>query len=328
MPAFRRWGKIMKAIFRVIAMMLLVQVGVAQEVSDGNSLLNRPAERTYDIILESGYLKVGVYQNFPPYSYMVDGEPQGIDVELGKRIAAAMGVEFKVYWITPDESLGDDLRNNVWKGHYLAKQRLADVMMRVPYDKKYAYMQDSTGEYMNDQVVLFGPYQQETWQIAYDPKKLDSVETIALFQYHPIGVEIETLPDFYLSSGLNGRLREQVHHYTNVKEAFSAMRDGKVSAVMGMRAEIDHELAKTENTQFKLASNGFPGLGKQVWDVGMAVKNTNHQLAYAFEEIIGKLVKSGELNTLFSDLNLHYSAPQYYRDFLSEEAIARAEGEL
>lgn len=318
----------MKAMIRVIAMMLLVQVSVAQGIRGGDSLLNRPAERTYDTILESGYLKVGVYRDFPPYSYEVDGEPQGIDVELGKRIAAAMGVDFRVHWITPDETLGDDLRNNVWKGHYLAKQRVADVMMRVPYDKEYAYMQDSTGEYVHDQVVLFGPYQQETWQIAYDPSKISSVETIALFQYHPIGVEVETLPDFYLSSGLNGRLRQQVRHYTNVGEAFRAMRDGKVSAVIGMRAEIDHELAKTENTRFKLASNGFPGLGKQVWDVGMAVKNTNRQLVYALEGIIGRLVKSGEMNTLFSNLNLRYSAPQYYRDFLSESAIARAEGEL
>ncbi|MDO6443650.1 ABC transporter substrate-binding protein [Marinobacter sp. 2_MG-2023] len=315
----------MKALFLCL-MMLVFQAGVAQEVDDGDMLLNRPAERTYDIILESGYLKVGVYQNFPPYSYMADGEPQGIDVELGKRIAAEMGVEFKVHWIVPDENLGDDLRNNVWKGHYLAKRRLADVMMRVPYDKKYAYMQDSTGEYMNEQVVLFGPYQQETWQIAYNPQKMESVDTIAMFQYHPIGVEIDTLPDFYLTSGLNGRIRDKVRHYANVQEAFGAMRDGQVSAVMGMRAEIDHELAKKENSNFKAAGNGFPGIGKQVWDVGMAIKHTHRQLGYALEEIIGTLVKSGDLDTLFAEQRLRYSLPQYYREFLSEEAIARAEG--
>lgn len=317
----------MKALFQVFALMLLLQTGFAQEVDDGNALLNRPAERSYDIILESGYLKVGVYQNFPPYSYTVNGAPQGIDVELGKRIAKAMGVDFKVHWIVPDENLGDDLRNNVWKGHYLAKQRLADVMMRVPYDKQYAYMQDSTGEYMNEQVVLFGPYQQETWQIAYNPKKMDSVKTVAMFQYQPIGVEIDTLPDFYLSSGLNGRLREQVRHYANVEDAFSAMRDGEVSAVMGMRAEIDYQLSQVENSEFKHASNGFPGINKQVWDVGMAIKHTHRQLGYALEEIVGKLVQSGELSELFSQFNLSYSVPQYYREFLGDEAIARAEGQ-
>ena len=243
----------MKLLTRVCALWLLCQVALAQGLDDGDALLNRPADRTYDIILDSGYLKVGVYENFPPYSYQVNGEPRGIDVEIGKRMARALGVEFRVHWIVPDETLGDDLRNNVWKGHYLAKRRLADVMMRVPYDKQYAYMQDSTGEYINEQVVLFGPYQQETWQIAFNPDKLDSVDTVAVFQYHPIGVEVDTLPDFYLSSGLRGRLREQVRHYANVRDAFRAMREGEVSAVMGMRAEIDHELAKPKNARFRSA---------------------------------------------------------------------------
>ena len=121
----------MKAIVGIFTLLLCLQVTTAQEMNDGDPILNRPADRTYDIILESGYLKVGVYENFPPYSYTVDGEPRGIDVELGKRIAREIGVDFKVHWIVPDENLGDDLRNNVWKGHYLAKQRLADIMMRV-----------------------------------------------------------------------------------------------------------------------------------------------------------------------------------------------------
>lgn len=317
----------MKNVLLVLLLMLTCATAWAQEVNDGNQLLNRPADRTYDIILESGYLKVGVYENFPPYSYAVDGEPRGIDVELGRRIAKEMGVEFRVHWITPDENLGDDLRNNVWKGHYLAKQRLADVMVRVPYDKQYAYMQDSTGEYINEQVVLFGPYQQETWQIAYDPDKLESVKTVAVFQYHPIGVEIDTLPDFYLSSGLGGRLREQVHHYRNVADAFAAMRRGEVSAVMGMRAEIDHELGKPDNARFQLAGNGFPGIGKQVWDVGMAIKHTHRQLGYALEAIVDRLVRSGDLNRLFAGLELRYSVPQYYREFLEPEALAQAAGE-
>ncbi|AOY89878.1 amino acid ABC transporter substrate-binding protein [Marinobacter salinus] len=318
----------MKTIASILALLLLFQTSDVLAFNDGDPLLNRPADRTYDIILESGYLKVGVYENFPPYSYAVDGEPRGIDVEVGKRIAREMGVDFKVHWIVPDENLGDDLRNNVWKGHYLAKQRLADIMMRVPYDREYAYMQDSTGEYINEQVVLFGPYQQEQWQIAFNPGQLDSVDTVAVFQYHPIGVEIDTLPDFYLTSGLQGRMRDQVHHFANVREAFRAMRDGKVSAVMGMRAEIDHELSKSENSRFRAAGNGFPGIGRQVWDVGMAIKSNHRQLGYAVEAIMGELVKSGELDALFADLDLQYGLPGYYREFLSEEAIARAEGDL
>ncbi|MBZ0334884.1 hypothetical protein MARI_32540 [Marinobacter sp. JH2] len=317
----------MKIILTFVITFLVSLAAWGQEVNDGDELLNRPSDRTYDIILESGYLKVGVYRDFPPYSYEQNGEPRGIDVELGKLIAREMGVEFRVHWIIPDEELGDDLRNNVWKGHYLDKQRLADVMMRVPYDKQYAYMQDSTGEYINEQVVLFGPYQQESWQIAYDPAMLDAVDTVAVFQYHAIGVEIDTLPDFYFSSALGGRMRNQVRHYPNVKAAFEAMRQGEVRAVMGMRAEIHHELAQPENEEFVAAQNGFPGLVKQVWDVGMAIKHTHRQLGYAIEAIVNRLVTEGALNDLFDGMDLAYSVPGYYRSFLSEEAVARAEGQ-
>ena len=107
----------MKSIVRMFALLLAFQMAFAQEMDDGDPVLNRPADRTYDIILDSGYLKVGVYENFPPYSYRVDGEPRGIDVESGKRIAEELGVKFRVHWIVPDENSGADLRNNVGKGH-------------------------------------------------------------------------------------------------------------------------------------------------------------------------------------------------------------------
>lgn len=96
----------------------------------------------------------------------------------------------------------------------------------------------------------------------------------------------------------------------------------------GMRAEIDHELSKPENAQFKAASNGFPGIGKQVWDVGMAIKHTHRQLGYALEAIVDRLVRSGEMNELMSGQQLRYSVPGYYRDFLDQASLARARASL
>ncbi len=291
-----------------------------QVAAEEGNILNRPLERDYDRVVESGYLKVGMYQNFPPYSYEVDGEVRGVDADVGRRIAEELGVEFRAHWIVPDENLGDDLRNNVWKGHYLDKTRVADVMMRVPYDKTFAYMQDSTGEYINEQVVIFGPYQQETWEIAYDSRDLEQVETIGVFQYQPIGVEIDTLPDIYLGSVFGGRIREQVHHYFNVSEAFTAMAAGKVHGVMAMRAEIDHQLAQQEGGHFRAADIGFPNIGKQVWDVGMAVKHTYRQLGYAIEAIVDKMVRSGEMEQIFARHGLRYSIPGYYDGILETAA--------
>ena len=288
------------------------------------SLLSSLAQaRLYDDVISSGYIKVGFYRDFPPYSFLQDGKPAGVDVEVGKRIAKSLGVEFKPHWITPDENLEDDLRNNVWKGHYLDKsekegalavKNIADVMMRVPYDREFSYMQDSTGVVINDQVVMFGPYQQESWQVAYDSTKLDNVSTVAVFQYHPIGVEIDSLPAFYLTSAFGGRMRDKTHHYTNATLAFEGMKAGKVDAVMGMRAEIDWLVSNSDAKRYHLGVNGYPMMGKQKWDIGMAIKHTYRQLGYAIEEQVDKMVRNGEMEEIFQQYGLRYEVPALYKD--------------
>nr|WP_232348930.1 transporter substrate-binding domain-containing protein [Neptunomonas qingdaonensis] len=277
--------------------------------------------RAYDDVIASGHLVVGVYHDFPPYSYLVEEQPKGVDVELGAAIAAEFNLELKLHWITPDENLEDDLRNNVWKGHYLDKdaenplamKKVADVMMRVPYDREFAYRQDmQTGEMVNEQVVMFGPYQRESWRVAFDAEKIDAVKTMAVFQYYPIGVEIDSLPDFYLTSAFQGRMRKNVHHYTNPGKAFAAMQTGEVDAVMAMRSEIDDLLFTANEPRYQVAENGFPSIGKQKWDVGMAVKSSYRQLGYAVEEVVEKMVRSGEMESLFSRYGLTYELPELY----------------
>ena len=77
--------------------------------------------RLHDDVMASGYIRIGVYKNFPPYSFMQEGEATGVDIEIAREIADAFDLDLELHWITPDENLEDDLRNNVWKGHYLDK---------------------------------------------------------------------------------------------------------------------------------------------------------------------------------------------------------------
>lgn len=91
------------------------------------------------------------------------------------------------------------------------------------------------------------------------------------------------------------------------------MARGEVSGVMGMRAEIDHELNRPGHARFRAADTGFPGIVRQRWDVGLAIKHTHRQLGYALEGVIDHLVRSGALAALFAAEGLRYSVPQYYR---------------
>jgi ABC-type amino acid transport substrate-binding protein len=287
------------------------------------AFVGQAQSRSFDDVVSSGELIVGAYRDFPPFSYQQDGQPAGVDIEIGQAIADEMGLKMKVHWAIPDENLEDDLRNNVWKGHYLDKddenplalKRLADVMMRIPYDREYAFRQDSqTGEMVNEQVVMFGPYQRESWRVAFDTERLEAVKTMAVFQYHSIGVEIDSLPDFYLSSAFAGRMRKNVHHFPTPRAAFGAMKLGEVTAVMAMRSEIDALLYTENNPRYQLAENGFPTLGKQKWDVGMAVKSTYRQLGYAVEEVVDKMVRDGRMAEIFSHYGITYELPGLYQD--------------
>ena len=67
-------------------------------------------------ITAKGFLRIAVYRDFQPWSWQQDGVLTGIDVDLGKAIAAKLGVKPDFLELTADEDVGDDLRNGVWRG--------------------------------------------------------------------------------------------------------------------------------------------------------------------------------------------------------------------
>ena len=267
--------------------------------------------RKYDDVIDSGFIEIAVYNDFPPYSFKQDGQPRGIDVEVGKLIARELGVEPRWFWFNADETLDDDLRNAVWKGHYL-NRRIADVMMRVPYDPQYARLMDGYGKMKNDMVVMFGPYHRERWWIARDLDKTREIRTLANFQYHPIGVEIDTLPDFYLTGLWGGRLRDKVEHYSNIFLAVDDLAAGKLAAVVGTRSQLAWGLQDSDKS-FDLSADGLQTIGHPAWDIGMAVRHNFRQLGYALGDVIVKLTNSGEIAKVMENYRLTYEKPSTYQ---------------
>ncbi|MFZ6049310.1 substrate-binding periplasmic protein [Pseudomonas sp. CR3202] len=270
--------------------------------------------RPYDDIVDSGVLKVAVYENFAPYSFQEKGQARGVDVDLARALAEGLGLELELLWVTPGEKLDDDLRNYVWKGHYMRPGVLADVMLRVPYDRDFAQKRNDVGEISNDQVVMFGPYQRERWQVAYDSRRLDEVPSMGVFQFHPIGVELDSVPSFYLTSVFAGRLSRNTHHYPGPQAAFEGMRKGEVDAVMALRGELDWLEHEARDPQIRNADNTYPNLGQPEWDIGMAVHESNRQLANALEETLDAMVRDGRMEKLYAGYGLRYELPGLYQD--------------
>ena len=269
--------------------------------------------RSYDQMIAAGELKVAVYKDFAPYSFEDGGTPRGVDVELAQALAKALGVQLQLIWAPAGEKLDDDLRDYIWRGSQLHNQQLADLMMRAPYDHEYTQKRNDQGELENGHVVMFGPYQNEQWQVAYDRRRLDSVASVAVFQEHPIGVEVDSVPSFYLTSVFNGMLAAKTRHYPNVPQAFAAMKAGQVDAVMAMRGEIDWQVHEAHDPQLTLAENAYPNMGRQRWEIGMAVHESNRQLAYAVEEALEGLIRDGSLQAIYSHYGLRYEVPEMYQ---------------
>lgn len=282
--------------------------------------------RPFDELMASGFLRVAVYQDFPPYSFINEsGKAAGVDVDIAQHIADQMGLELELFWMIPDEDLGDDLRNYLWRGHVLdhdhkherlSGKKVADLMLRVPYDRAFNYARGHIGQgvyaYQNDLIVMMSPYQQETWKLAHDRERLEQVRTLAIFQYHPVGVEMETVPAFMLTSAFNGNLRHQVRHFRSPRQTFDALTRGEVAAMMGMRAELEWLLREQGDDRYQIAETTFPAMGKPNWDIGIAVREADRQLGYLVEGILEPMVINGELAEIYSRYGLTYQKPAFY----------------
>lgn len=267
--------------------------------------------RSYDDIIESGTITIALYNDFPPYSYLDEGQPAGIDVDVAKAVAQGLGVEPQWMWINADENLEDDLRQAIWKGHIITKQK-ADLMMRVPYDRKFSYGIDGYGLPRNEMVVMFGPYHREKWALLRNVEKTEGIETLAIFQYEKVAVEIDSLPDIFLGATLGGRLQPNLVHTITIFDAVEKFKQGEVAAVAGMQSQL--QWANPASDAATINATGLSAMSIKAWDIGMAVKQDYRQLAYAVEGITEPMIQDGRMQSIFQKYQIDYLKPSIYQD--------------
>jgi ABC-type amino acid transport substrate-binding protein len=244
-----------------------------------------------------GRMRVAVYKDFPPYS----NAGEGIDVDIAKALAARLGVGLDLMWVTAsDESMEDDLRNAVWKGHYLGGGT-ADVMLHVPVDPQFAAR--------NDKVKITGGYQRESLQIAHDTKRLPELRSIDDLVGQPVGVETATAQDSFLMGTAGGRLQPTVKHFRGASDAMAALRRGEVVAVMAQRAELDEGLKGVDREVFAVSSVPTPGLPQRGWIVGVAVKAENAALATEIDGALRAMLQDGTIAAIFKQRGITHFPP-------------------
>ena len=119
-------------------------------------------------IKASGALKVAVYKDNAPFSDGPANAVTGLDVSIAEALATRMGLRLALLPFDAGENMNDDLRNMVWRGHYLGYGP-ADVMMQVPVDR---YLMQR-----NRQVIVLAPYMRQQLVLAHDTRKIADVQS-------------------------------------------------------------------------------------------------------------------------------------------------------
>ncbi len=244
-----------------------------------------PARADWNKIVGSGALKVAVYNEFAPFS----DKGAGIDVDLAQALAAKLGLKLNLMPFPADEEVGDDLRNMVWKGHYLGYGP-ADVMLHVPVDNRL--MSD------NPQVRVFAPYYVETLRLVRSERSIPRFDDLDALVGKRIGVEKVSIAGMLMLGEGNGRFREQVRIFPSAGEALAALKGGELDAVLAKRSEI--EAAMRGDPAFPLTDVNFQRLPRSGWAVGMAVRKDDEELGRRLQAALNEMTASGELKALFA----------------------------
>lgn len=253
-----------------------------------------PAHADMEKIRQSGTLKVAVYNEFAPFS----ANSAGIDVDLAAALAKKLGLKMSLLPFPAGENLNDDLRNMVWKGHYLGYGP-ADLLMHVPVDRRLAAA--------NDKVEIFAPYYRETVRLIRNSKTIPTFEGLDALTGKNIGVEKISISAMVLLGEQNGKFRDNIKIYSTPIEALEDLKAGKLDAVMANQSEIESVFKGDAN--FPVSAVSFQRLPHNGWVVGMAVKKDEAELARLLQTATDELIASGELAKIFAKYGVHVVTP-------------------
>ena len=255
----------------------------------------------YDEIIARGYIEIGVYEDFAPYSWReTSGQLVGVDVALARLIADELGVDLRLIDLPADEDVDTDLRNYIWRGHYMGR-RIVNVLMRVPYNREL--------DYRNELAALTGRYAQERIAIAYRVSDYpEEPPWPGSFTVKTVAVENHSLADFYLTGLQQGALIRNMTRRRSLPEAIDLLRAGEVSAVMGIRARLEHYVR--DDPDFAVESGPLPGLSIGSWPIGIATAfYTARMLSYEVDDILTAAVRDGRVAAIYREHGLTWEEP-------------------
>lgn len=241
-----------------------------------------------------GSLIVAVYNTMPPFN--MNGS--GIDVQIAEQLAHELGVKLNLLPFNAGEGMEDDLRNMVWKGHYLGFGP-ADVLLHVPVDKP---LMDS-----QKQVLILAPYYKETVAMAYQVGRVPRLDSLADLKGLKVAVAGQTLAGWLLLGADDGAYREQLMtRMDDGTEAARLLLSGEVAVAAGNASEL-HSVLKGDK-QYRVIPMPIPRAPRNGWAVGMAVKKNATDLARALQTAVNDMSKDDRMSKIFAGQSVPWAA--------------------
>jgi ABC-type amino acid transport substrate-binding protein len=255
--------------------------------------------RPLDDVVATRTLRVVVYDDNKPFSWVEDGLAKGIEVDVARRLAAGLGVEADIISRTAGEEVDDDLRSNIWQGPRTGG-KIGDVMMHVPVDKELVIrnpLVQVSNAYFHEQVVL-----------VTHPDLVGADTGFAPFRQQKLAVQFASVAHYFIAFADEGIYRNNVNPYLKMKDAAESFLARENAGLLGRRALIEGELAGKPGP-FRTSEPEMPGILKTRWTVGTAVKEDSRDLGYAIGNVLAEMARSGELERICAAYGVSYVPP-------------------
>lgn len=224
------------------------------------------------LTLEKGKLKIGMEIGYPPMEYYAeDGKtPAGFDVELGKAVAAKLGLE-------------PEFVDTAWDGIFagLDTDKYDVVMSAVTItDERKQTMNFSKAYIGNGQALILNKNSKVT---AKSPDDLSGLK---------VGYQAETTSNIFMDKMAEKGLKFEAEEYDKVMNAYDDLSLGRSDAVISDALVSVSYLSKPDNPFVMV----WQGPADEFF--GVALKKDNAKLTDAVNGAIDSLVADGTMKNI------------------------------
>lgn len=266
---------------KIIALLLTLVLSVAVLASCGNAA----DKQSLEAIKEKGQLVVYTNAEFPPFEYLANGSPVGVDMDIAKAIADEIGVELKI-----ENVKFDTIISSVQSG----KAAMGAAGITVTDERKESV--DFSISYTTSTQYVILPAETE-------------FANITTLKGMNIGVQLGTTGDFIISDEVNGYEDDdgnpvkgvlqdsgaQVTTYNNANLAAEALKSGKIQAVVvdKLPAEL---IAKNSEGKLKAVELVYEDGSNTAESYAICVAKGNTTLLEVVNKVIKNLLDEGKID--------------------------------